>query len=282
MGVFTTQGYRGKLVDKLTGTILDTFKDEDIKISNNILDLFDLGEIPGTYTQQITLPGTKLNNNFFEQYYDISVWEPDLFNTNQVVEAYLDFDGIYLVNGYLQLNRVNVLENKFVDSYEVTLFGIISNFSIDTRAAFLTDLSSLSVYNHTSSNANITSSWGGGLFNGDIIYPMAEYGSSKGTNLPTIYYSNATFLGIDDFETGLCVQDFKPAIRVKKVWDAIFNEFGYTYTGSFWNEPWLNNVYLFLNNNLRTPVYGESIETYLQASLTNISASATTFTSNIS
>jgi hypothetical protein len=35
MGVFTTQGYRGKLVDKTTGTILDTFKDEDIKISNN-------------------------------------------------------------------------------------------------------------------------------------------------------------------------------------------------------------------------------------------------------
>jgi hypothetical protein len=31
MGVLTTQGYRGKLVDKLTGTILDQFSDEDIK-----------------------------------------------------------------------------------------------------------------------------------------------------------------------------------------------------------------------------------------------------------
>ena len=66
MGVQTTQGYRGKLVDKLTGTILDQFADEDIKVSNNILDLFDLGEIPGTYTQQITLPGTKKNNAYFE------------------------------------------------------------------------------------------------------------------------------------------------------------------------------------------------------------------------
>ena len=282
MGVFTTQGYRGKLVDKTTGTILDTFKDEDIKISNNILELFDLGEIPGTYTQQITLPGTKLNNNFFEHYYDISVWEPDLFNTNQVVEAYLDFDGIYLVNGYLQLNRVNVLENKFVDSYEVTLFGIVSNFSIDTRAAFLTDITSLSAYNHTSSLANISSSWNKQLFNGDIVYPMAEYGSSKGTNLPTIYYSNTNFLGIDDSEGALTVQDFKPAIRLKKVWDAIFNQFGYTYTGSFWNEPFLNNVYLICNNNLRTPVYAESIETYLQAQLTNVSASGTLLTANVS
>jgi hypothetical protein len=266
MGVFTTQGYRGKLVDKLTGTILDTFSDENIKISNNVLDLFDLGEIPGTYTQTLTLPGTKVNNSFFEHYYDISVWEPDIFNTNQVVEAYLDFDGFYLVNGYLQLNKVNVLQNKFVDSYEVTLFGIISNFSIDTRASFLTDLTSLAQYNHTSSWYNISESWNRDLFNGDIVYPMAEYGQQ-------IYYSNINFLGIDDNEGSLSVQDYKPAIRVKKVFDAIFNEFGYTYTGSFWNQPFLDDVYMICNNNLRAPVFYPSIETYGQGRVTNTSGS---------
>ena len=281
MGVFTTQGYRGKLVDKLTGTILDQFADEDIKVSNNILELFDLGEIPGTYTQQITLPGTKKNNAFFEQYYDISVWEPDIFNTNQVVEAYLDFDAFYLVNGYLQLNKVNVIENKFVDSYEVTLFGIISNFSIDTRSTFLTDLSSLSVYNHTSSYANITSSWGRGLFNGDIVYPMAEYGNNA-TAQPNFYFSNVDFLGIDDFESGVTVSDYKPAIRIKRVWDAIFNEFGYTYTGSFWSQPFLNDVYLPLNNDKQVAVYNPSIATYYQAKLTNVSASATSLTAYVS
>ena len=266
MGVFTTQGYRGKLVDKLTGTILDTFSDEDIKISNNVLDLFDIGEIPGTYTQTLTLPGTKVNNSFFEHYYDISVWEPDIFNTNQVVESYLDFDGFYLVNGYLQLNKVNVLQNKFVDSYEVTLFGIISNFSIDTRASFLTDITSLAKYNHTSSWYNISESWNRNLFDGDIVYPMAEYGQQ-------IYYSNINFLGIDDNEGSLSVQDYKPAIRVKKVFDAIFNEFGYTYTGSFWNQPFLDDVYMICNNNLRAPVYQPSIEKYGQGRVTNTTGS---------
>ena len=273
MGLQSTQGYRGKLVDKLTGTILDQFGDETIKISNNVLDLFDLGEIPGTYTQTLTLPGTKLNNAFFEQYYDISVYEPDIFNTNQVVEAYLDFDGFYLVNGYIQLNKVNVFENKFVDSYEVTLFGIISNFSIDTRSSFLTDITSLSVYNHTSSLANITSSWAGGLFNGDIVYPMVEYGNNVGT-LPTIYYSDDVYAGIDGQEGALTVQDYKPAIRLKKVWDAIFNEFGYTYTGSFFNEPFINNVYLLCDNDLRAPVYQPSIENYGQGKIAIASGSA--------
>ena len=267
MGLQSTQGYRGKLVDKLTGTILDQFADEDIKVSNNILELFDIGEIPGTYTQQITLPGTKKNNAFFEQYYDISIWEPDIFNTNQVVEAYLDFDAFYLVNGYLQLNKVNVVENKFVDSYEVTLFGIVSNFSIDTRTTFLTDLSSsLSVYNHTASYDNISASWQRNLFSGDIVYPMAEYGQKA-------YYSVIAFDGIDDNTNALVVQDYKPAIRIKKVWDACFNEFGYTYTGSFWNEPFLNDVYMPLNNNLRAPVFNPSIETFGQGKVSNVSGS---------
>ena len=273
MPVASAQGYRGKLVDRLTGTILDQFADEDIKVSTNILDLFDLGEIPGTYTQQITLPGTKINNAFFEQYYDISVWEPDIFNTNQVAEAYLDFDGFYLVNGFIQLNKVNVLANKFVESYEITLFGIISNFSIDTKTSFLTDLSSLSVYNHTSSVMNITASWAGNLFNGDIVYPMIEYGNDA-TDQPNFYFSQVDFLGIDDNESAIVVSDYKPAIRIKKVWDAIFNEFGYTYTGSFWNEPFLENVYMPLNNNKQVPVYNPAIDTYYQAKLTNVSASS--------
>ncbi len=268
MGVFTAQGYSGKLVAGSEQTILDTFRDEEIKVSNNVLDLFDLGEVPGTYTQTLTLPGTKKNNRFFEHYYDISVYTPDVFNTNQVVPAYLDFDSFYLVNGYIQLQKVNVIENKFVDSYEVTLFGIVSNFSVDTRASFLTDLTNLSVYNHTSSLANITGSWTGSLFNYDIVYPMAEYGQK------IEYASNTPNYGIDEALGSLSLQDYKPAIRIKRVWDAIFSQFGYTYTGSFWNQEWLNQVYLICNNGLRAPVYPISIETFGQGKITNVSGSA--------
>lgn len=268
MGLFSTQGYSGKLVAGSEQTILDTFKDEEIKVSNNVLDLFDLGEVPGTYTQTLTLPGTKKNNRFFEHYYDVSVYTPDIFNTNQIVPAYLDFDSFYLVNGYIQLQKVNVIENKFVDSYEVTLFGIVSNFSADTRASFLTDLTSLAVYNHTSSLANITGSWTGSLFNYDIVYPMAEYGQK------IEYASNTPYYGIDEPLGSLSLQDYKPAIRIKKVWDAIFTQFGYTYTGSFWNQEWLNQVYLFCNNGLRAPVYPISIETFGQGKITNVSGSA--------
>ena len=91
MGVLSTQGIQFQLV--ANGQILDLFKDEDILLSDNVTGLFDLGIIPADFTRQITLPGSKKNNAFFEHVYDISVFNPDTFATNIKVPAYLDFGG---------------------------------------------------------------------------------------------------------------------------------------------------------------------------------------------
>jgi len=223
MGVTSTQGFKFKLV--ADGVILDLFQNEEIKLSDNVTGLFDLGVLPADFTRQINLPGTKKNNHFFEFVYDISVEDPYTFSTNKKVQCYLDFDGIYLSAGYLQLNRVNVYQNKFIDSYEVTIYGGLASFGRDLKRYFLTDLtSSLAPYNHTASLSNISSSWNGNLFDGTIIYPLAEYGQK-------IQYQNGnTEFGIQSVTGSLCVQDFKPAIKMKTVFDACFNEFGYTYT----------------------------------------------------
>ena len=108
MGVQSTQGRNFRLVAG-DNVILDTFKDEEILLSDNVTGLFDLGILPADFTRQITLPGTKRNNAFFEHYYDISVYSPDTFATNTKVPCYLDFGGIYLSQGYIQLNKVTLL-----------------------------------------------------------------------------------------------------------------------------------------------------------------------------
>jgi hypothetical protein len=253
-------------------TILDLFADEDIKLSDNVTGLFDLGVLPTDFTRQIQLPGTKKNNAFFEHVYDISVLNPDTFATNIKVPCYLDFDGLYLSQGYLQLNKVNIYANKFIDSYEVSVYGALSAFGIQINKAFLTDLSNLSIYNHTASYNSISASWGGNLFNGDIVYPLADYGSgyqfTSGQN---------ELFGMDDENGALSVQNFKPAIRMKAVWDAIFDSTGYTYTGSFMNEPFLDDVYLVCNNSLKYPEFaGVDLETYGKIKIGAISGSGMT------
>jgi hypothetical protein len=255
MGVVSTQGFVFKLV--ANDTILDLFADEEIKLSDNVTGLFDLGVLPTDFTRQIQLPGTKKNNAFFEHVYDISVYSPDTFATNIKVPCYIDFDGLYLAQGYLQLNKVNVIANKFIDSYEVTIFGALSSFGIQVNKKYLTDLTSLSQYNHSSSLYNITGSWDGNLFNGDIVYPLVEYGQK------IEYTPEEDDFGIDSVNGGLCVQDFKPAIRVKAVLDAIFSEAGFTYSSSFLNQSWLDDVYMICNNKLRYPLYSNAnIETF--------------------
>jgi hypothetical protein len=184
----------------------------------------------------------------------------------------LDFDGLYLAQGYLQLNQVNVYANKFIDSYVVSVYGALSSFGIQVNKSYLTDLTNLSIYNHTASYDNITASWSGSLFNGDIVYPLADYGSGY-------QYTSGQYeqFGMDDVQGALTVQNFKPAIRMKKVWDAIFDEAGYTYSSSFFNEPFLDDVYLVCNNSLKYPEFaGIDLEGYGKIKVAAISGSGMT------
>ena len=270
MAIRSTQGFQTKLV--ANDIILDLFQDEEIKISNNITNLFDIGVIPADFSRTIMLPGTKKNNAFFEHVYDISVTNPYLFATNTKVSAYLDFDGIYLVTGYLQLNKVTVYENKFIDSYEISLYGIVSSFSRDINRLTLNDLSSLNQFNHTASYNNITSSWSGNLFSGSIVYPLADYGSAYEFTQGAL-----NLFGIDDQDGALCVQNFKPAIRVKDVWDAVFKTTGYTYSSSFMNSAFLDDVYMICNNSLKYPEFtGVDLEGYGKIKVSAISGSGMT------
>jgi hypothetical protein len=256
MGVVSQQGISYQLV--ANGIILDLFQDEVIQLSDNVTGLFDLGIVPADFTRQFNLPGTKKNNDFFQHVYDISVYSPDTFATNKKVSCYLDFGGIYLAQGYLQLNKVNVVANKFIDSYEVSLYGSVSSFAREVNRSYLTDMtSSLASYNHTFNLTNISASWDGNLKSGDIIYPLAEYGQK------ILYSPETEVVGIDTPQGALFVQDFKPSIRVKKVWDAIFQEYGYTYSSSFWQQPFLDDVYMVCNNQLKYPIFDEeNLETY--------------------
>lgn len=273
MSVTSTQGFVFRLMASGSNgwEQLDLFQDEEIKVSNNVTGLFDVSLLPSDFTRQITVPGTPKNNKFFEYVYDISVLNPYTFATNVKVPSYLDFNGIYVSQGYLQLNKVNVTANKFVDSYEVSIYGALSSFSRDANRLFLTDITTLSQYNHTSSFANVSASWNSNLFNGDIVYPFADYGSNWQ------YTQGDNYFGVDDPYGGTYICDWKPAIRVKTVWDAIFKQLGYTYDSNFLNQYWISSVYMICNKGLKYPVYDNvDLETYGQIKIGAISGSGMT------
>lgn len=231
---------------------LDTFDDEAVLVSNNATGLFDIDKLPSDFTRELTLPGSKRNNDFFKHAYDIDIEQPYLFQQSDRVDCYIDIGGYLLVQGYLQLNKVNVINDK-IDSYDISLYGRLSNFSRDLSQNFLTDIGGLDIYNHTASYANVSDSWDKNLFNGDIVYPLADYG--KG-----FFYQSAAQpgqYGIDTRNGSISTQDFKPAIRVVKVLDKMFEEFGYSYESTFFSQSQFDNFYLLCDRGKQYPIFDD-------------------------
>ena len=283
------------------GVELDLFEDETIFLSNNVTGLFDLGKLPSDFTRQITIPGTRKNNDFFQHVYDISIDEPFLFKTNTKVIAQFDFDGFYVSQGYIQLNKVNIKENKYVDSYEVSVYGLLSSFKKDLQNTTLTQLSTLDNYDHIFSIGNIVNSWSGSSYDGSAnplwtensIFTSSIDGHNLGGEVvyclndagKQIAYQSAlpnNLLGIDNFEGfagtsaggQIKAQNFKPAMRLDIIVDAIFNEIGYTYESTFLSESRFDDTYVLLDRGFRFPVIdGVNLETYGQIEIGPVSGS---------
>lgn len=270
------------------GVTLDLFDDETIYLSNNVTGLFDIGQLPSDFTRQIQLPGSKKNNAFFQEVYDISVDEPYLFKTNEKVIAQFDFDGFYVSQGYMQLENVVVKQNKYVESYTVSIFGLLSSFSRDLQQINLTDLDTLNKYNHTASIDMIRETWSGSAANadivtnsgsfavGDIVYPIVDYGQAYTFQAAT----TENDLGLDnprgDQPGGqINVSDMKPMIRTKRVVEAIFSQSQYTFESDFLNSSVFDDQYLLCDNgNKRANYSGIDLNTEGLVKITPISGSS--------
>ena len=257
---------------------LDTFADEEVLVSNNATGLFDIDKLPSDFTRELTLPASKRNNDFFSHAYDIDIVQPYLFQQSERVECYIDISGYLLVQGYLQLNKVNVVNDK-VDTYDISLYGRLSNFSRDLSQNFLTDIGGLDSYNHTASYDAITGSWAGHLFDGDIVYPLIDYG--KG-----FFYQSAAApgqYGIDTSAGALTTQDFKPGIRVVKVLDKMFEEFGYSYESTFFSQSQFDNFYMVCDRGKQYPIFDDvDLETFGKVAIKPTSGSTSDIVLNTS
>lgn len=291
------------------GVELDLFQDETIYLSNNVTGLFDIGKLPSDFTRQLTIPGTKKNNAFFQHVYDISVDNPFLFKTNEKVIAQFDLDGFYVSQGYLQLEKVNLKENKYIESYEVSLYGLLSSFKKDLQNLTLNEVTELERYNHefntyaisssfdgysytgapydptnvTYGDKAFTSSFDGHSLGGEIVYMLTDSGKQHAykSALP----QNKFPIDPDSLDGGLFSQDFKPAIRLDLVFDSIFDQLGYTYESTFLSESKFDNCYILCDRGLRYPIIdGVDLNTFGQVEVGPASGSSVpkTFVNNVS
>ena len=225
--------------------LLDLLESNPIKLTMSVSDIIEPTESPSTFSQTFRVPNTATNDLFFKSAFNINAVT---FDATKKIDAYIDDSNVIIAVGNIRLSNIFTNNRDNNSEYEITFFGEVSDFASKIGGGFLNSLS-LSQYNHEKNYVNIVNSWNLNLLNGDVIYPLIEWGydyldgrpvqntlaNHHGTHAPNGFTSNGKPLSIDQF---------KPVIRAKVLIDAIFASSGFTYESTFLDGSDFMNQYV--------------------------------------
>ena len=274
---------RVQLNNTSTGTteyvILDLYSSIPIKINRNYADLQDISTKNSDTALNVTLPGSKNNNKFFENFFDVDMQSFRFSAIRKVSCQVLINDEAYFV-GYMKLNKINIQNSKV--EYDVSLFSTVSTLFADMGNFLLTDLNYDDedyTFNHTFGLGTVTNGWYYSNFSKNqeqpqpYLYPIVHNGylytgSSVNISGGTIdsqsrlytsspikqgAYSTAALAfadGVKPYQinspgSGIIDNQLKPALSIWNLIKLIFKTYGYSIKSDFMNTPWMKTLYMY-------------------------------------
>jgi hypothetical protein len=232
---------------------LDLYEFDPPKLNFAIEDITDTSA-RSEFTRTFRVPATANNSEFFTTAFEINGQD---FDVTVKIPAELSIDGVLFRQGELRLNNIYITrENERID-YECIFFGTVRALATSIGEGTLNELD-LSAYDHDLTSQNVVDSWQAypegtttdGLLDGNVIYPLIDHGNTYDTDgtpvegeIRTDSPSHSKSFTNSSYK--LDRERFKPMIRAKAVWDAIFDEAGFTYTSNFINTgETFNQIYL--------------------------------------
>jgi len=239
----------------IEGEVFDLDVQEDIPLRLDIssIENGEIGKSFGVGSQTFTLPGSKNNDTFFKAAFNINSIQARGFYRS--IECAVIQNSNEVFRGKLFLQEV-ITDFEGNNNYQVNVVSEIIDFATLIKDQFIAELD-LSEYNHTYTSANITSSWGDSISNGDIFYPLVDYGLD-GTG---DYYELAlggTNGKVDFADTPMKISQFKPAIRAKAILDKIFDSVNYSYSSSFFDSADFQKMYVLTTPNDKLGIENQS------------------------
>ena len=140
-------------VTLLDGTwdTIDLFSDLEIPINYTIIDIEDITKRKGSYSNTITVPGTKHNNVLLKHLYNIS--SAGSFEMNRRYECYILDEAIKIFEGYIEITDVVVNQDNnfkydlFITSNIIDLWTKVGDKFLRGNDLSIDDLN-FSEYNH--------------------------------------------------------------------------------------------------------------------------------------
>jgi len=201
----------------IEGKRLQLSLNEKIQYNIQISDIFDIASVSSSYTDSFSVPKTPENTQIFEQ---LGISGDNSTIPYRRVPANLKNEGFdVIVKGWL-----NVKETS--GAYQVSIIdGMIDFFKAIDNATLGTDLD-LTEFNHEKNLDTVIDSMAFDSLN--MKYIVADY--------------NGKNIGLVGSISGINIDYLIPCFRVGRIFDIIFQTYGYTYTPSEIN--FINDLYI--------------------------------------
>ena len=238
-----------ELLDEYDQYFLDLYDWDNPRITLSIEDI-ETSNPESVFTKTFRVPATPNNNQFFRFAFEINGVD---FDATVKKPAEILVDGQYFRAGHIRLNGIYYDNESNNIDYEILFMGELRDLATTIGDRTLCDLN-FDDYAHANNYTNIVQSWqafpeGGrtdGLFGGDILYPLIEFGNTyddKGVVQETRIASVGS-LNFTQNSNPVDSDRFKPMVRAKAIWDRIFQTYGYSYSSEFLNSDRFRKIYI--------------------------------------
>ena len=233
---------------------IDLYDDEPIKFTKSIQSIEEPTATTSNFTRTFRVPANSGNGQYFKAVFNVNSTD---FDATQKADAYININNAYFVGGNIRLTAIYTNGERSKVEYEIVFMGETSTFASIVAPKNMSEIN-LNDLGHNFTYDNIKLSWNagpgstGGLLNGDVVYPLAEWGYTYGDdNQPqqstlSVYTgtTGGSMKGFTNSAYPLALSQFKPIVRAKKIWDAIFDDAGYTYESQFLDSMFFENLYM--------------------------------------
>jgi len=250
---------------------VDLFKDETVSLTQTIKNVKDLAKVFTEFTQTFSVPASSVNNKIFKHYYNFDI--SNGFDARKKADARLELNDLPFKDGKIALQGVE-LKNNVAHTYKITFFGNTVNLKDILGDAQLSSLSFSDYYNRDYDFATVTSVMEDGVT--PFIVPLITHTNRLIYNgvAHAVFNPEDTINNIAahnaDTQNGVEWNQFKYAVRLQTIIDAIETKYDIAFSDDFFNN--VNNeqfatLFMWLHRksgSVDRPTQVEVIQTKLQ------------------
>jgi hypothetical protein len=226
----------------IEGLKIELFEDEQINVTSSVQNINDISKVFTDFSQSFTVPASTVNNQIFKHFYQSDIGDPQtpstLFDHNIRRNALIEIDLTTFRRGKIQIEKANV-KNGLPENYQLTFYGEIRT---------LKDLFGEDKLNQLDFNALEFAYTGTQIYNRitdiatdyDVRYPLIA------SNRVWTYHHGSE--DITQNAHAIQYDELFPAVKISKLFEAIENDYGVTFTGTFLSDPRFNQVFLYGKN----------------------------------